>query len=62
MAEKHELHLFDAEKGYFVAQNTDEGEDNCWHVCNADGDLLAELNDEEFNQLRDIDQDNPKGL
>lgn len=62
MAEKHDLHLFDEDKQYYVRQVTDPDEDNCWELCNASGDVIAELNDDEFDQLRDTDRDNPKGI
>lgn len=62
MAEQHGMHLFDEDKGYYLRQTTDEGEDNCWELCNADGETIAELDDADFDKLRDPDQPNPEGV
>lgn len=61
-AETHDLHLLNADKGHYVRQTTFATEANCWEVCNADGELLASLDDDEFDALRDPEKPNPKGL
>lgn len=62
MAEAHDWHVFDAERGLDVRQITAEGEANVWEVRGLHGmDTPIILNDAEFKQLRDVGP-NPKGL
>jgi len=60
MAEPHDWHLFDADRGLWVRQTTPDAEGNCWEVRGLDG-RIVELDDDEFEQLR-ADGPNPKGL
>lgn len=60
MAEPHEWHLFDAERGLEVRQATPEGAANRWEVRDASGEVTI-LDDDEFDQLR-REGPNPKGL
>ncbi|WP_026931233.1 hypothetical protein [Glycomyces tenuis] len=60
MAEVHDWHLLDAERGLEVRQTTPDGEGNCWEVRCPDGRVEV-LDDDEFEQLR-CEGPNPKGL
>lgn len=60
MADPHDWHTFDAERGYEVRQTTPDTEGNRWEVRGPDGRVVV-LDDEEFEQLREHGP-NPKGL
>lgn len=60
MADPHDWHLFDAERGYEVRQTTPDAEGNRWEVRDRAGHTVV-LDDEEFKQLREHGP-NPKGL
>lgn len=60
-ADTHGWHLFDEAKGYKVRQTTGPDEDNCWELCTPDG-TVYELDDVDFDRLRDPERDNPKGI
>lgn len=60
MAEEHDWHLFDVEKGYECRQVTDSETDNVWEIRDKDGNV-TQLSDDEFEQFR-AEGDNPKGL
>jgi hypothetical protein len=52
----HGRHLFDAEKGYYVTQLNDNE-----FVIDQDGEVVAHLNAEEFEQFR-TEGPNPRSL
>lgn len=60
MAEPHDWHVFDAERGLEVRQTTPDSEGNVWEVRTPDGRVEA-LDDAEFEQLR-AEGPNPRGL
>lgn len=60
MADQHDWHVFDAERGYEVRQTTPAAEGNRWEVRSPDGDIMV-LDDDEFEQLREHGP-NPRGL
>lgn len=60
MADPHDWHLFDAERGYEVRQTTPDSEGNRWEVRDRSGNVVV-LDDDEFEQLREHGP-NPKGL
>jgi hypothetical protein len=60
MAEPHEWHLFDVEKGYECRQVTEESEENIWEIRDKEGHV-TQLNDGEFEKVRAGDA-SPKGL
>lgn len=47
--------LFDYEKILRVRQISPEGEPNVWEVIDAQGELVGQYNDEEFDKLRSGD-------
>lgn len=51
MADQHDWHLIDIERGLEVRQTTVDGEPNRWEVRTPFGSVVA-LDDEAFNQLR----------
>lgn len=60
MANPHDWHLMDAERGLEVRQTTPDSEGNVWEVRTPDGRVEA-LDDDEFDQLR-REGPNPRGL
>lgn len=60
MADPHDWHLLDAERGLEVRQTTPDSEGNRWEVRDAEGTVTV-LDDAEFDQLR-CEGPNPKGL
>jgi hypothetical protein len=60
MADPHDWHVFDVERGYEVRQTTPDSEGNRWEVRDRDGNVVV-LDDDEFGQLR-AHGPNPKGL
>ena len=60
MADPHDWHVLDAERGLEVRQTTPDSEGNVWEVRTPDGRVEA-LTDEEFDQLR-AEGPNPRGL
>lgn len=60
MADPHDWHAFDVERGYEVRQTTPDSEGNRWEVRDRDGQVVV-LDDDEFEQLREHGP-NPKGL
>lgn len=60
-AEPHGWHLFDDVMGYVVRQTTGPDTDNLWELKTPDGATYT-LDDDEFDQLRDLNRDNPKGI
>lgn len=60
MADTHDWHLLDAERGLEVRQTTPEGDENRWEVRNSAGQVFV-LDDESFDQLR-REGPNPEGL
>lgn len=51
MADVHDWHLFDAERGLEVRQTTGADEANRWEVRDPSGNVYT-LTDDEFDQLR----------
>lgn len=60
MADPHDWHLFDVDRGYEVRQTTPDSEGNRWEVRDREGHVVV-LDDDEFEQLR-ADGPSPKGL
>lgn len=60
MADPHDWHVFDADRGLEVRQTTPDAEGNRWEVRGPDGAVTV-LDDDEFEQLR-AEGPNPKGL
>lgn len=60
MADLHDWHLMDAERGLEVRQTTPEGNENRWEVRTSAGEIVI-LDDEAFDQLR-REGPNPGGL
>lgn len=60
MADPHDWHLFDVERGYEVRQTTPDSEGNRWEVRDHAGNVVV-LDDDEFEALRE-DGPSPKGL
>jgi hypothetical protein len=61
MADPHDWHLFDAERGYEVRQTTPDSEGNRWEVRKVGSKDVVVLDDDEFEAFRE-DGPNPKGL
>lgn len=61
MADPHDWHVFDVERGYEVRQTTPDAEGNRWEVREIGTDRIVVLDDAEFEQLREHGP-NPKGL
>lgn len=60
MADPHDWHILDAERGLEARQTTAEGETNRWEVRDRNGEITV-LDDKEFNKLR-AEGPNPRGL